>query len=193
MRIIAGRYKGRRLLTPAWEGLRPTSDRLRETLFNILAGDVSGAFVLDGYAGTGAVGIEALSRGAARVVFVEHDRRAAALIAENLRRCGIAEGCVIIRADIGRLYQPDGPRPFDVILLDPPYDGVDLEAAVGYAARWVSAAGVLVLEHARRRVSPPSAGGLARTRVVPSGDSALSFYRHDNADASTAGDDRASP
>jgi 16S rRNA (guanine966-N2)-methyltransferase len=193
MRIIGGRYKGRRLQTPAWEGLRPTSDRLRETLFNILAGDVSGAFVLDGYAGTGAVGIEALSRGAARVVFVEHDRRAAALIAENLRRCGIAEGCAIMRADIGRLSQPDGQRPFDVILLDPPYDGVDLGAAVGHAAAWLSAAGVLVLEHARRRVSPPSAGGLARTRVVHSGDSALSFYRHDSADASTAGDDRASP
>jgi 16S rRNA (guanine966-N2)-methyltransferase len=193
MRVIAGRYKGRRLKTPAWEGLRPTSDRLRETLFNILADAVDGAFVLDGYAGTGAVGIEALSRGAARVVFVEHDPRAAALIAENLRHCGIAEGCAIMRADIGRLSRPNGPRPFDVILLDPPYDGVDLEAAVGQAARWLAVAGVLVLEHARRRVSPPSAGGLARTRVVHSGDSALSFYRHDSAGASIAGDDRASP
>ena len=193
MRIIAGRYKGRRLKTPAWEGLRPTSDRLRETLFNILAGGVDGAFVLDGYAGTGAVGIEALSRGAARVVFVEFDSRAVALIAENLRHCGIAEGCAIMRADIGRLSQPDGPRPFDLILLDPPYDGVDVEAAVGHAASWLAASGVLVLEHARRRVSPPSAGGLARTRVVHSGDSALSFYRHDSAGASTAGDDRASP
>jgi 16S rRNA (guanine966-N2)-methyltransferase len=193
MRIIAGRHKGRRLKTPVWEGLRPTSDRLRETLFNILGGEVDGAHVLDGYAGTGAIGIEALSRGAARVVFVEQDPRAAALIAENLRHCGIAEGCAIMRADIGRLRQPGGTRPFDVILLDPPYDGVDLGAAVGQAAPWLSATGVLVLEHARRRVSPPSAGGLARMRVVHSGDSALSFYRHDNADASTAGDDRASP
>ena len=193
MRIIAGRYKGRRLKTPVWEGLRPTSDRLRETLFNILSAEVDGAFVLDGYAGTGALGIEALSRGAVRVVFVEHDRRAAELIAENLQHCGIAEGCAIMRADIGRLSQPGGARPFDLILLDPPYDGVDLAGAVGQAARWLSAAGVLVLEHARRRVSPPSAGGLARMRVVHAGDSALSFYRHDNADASTAGDDRASP
>jgi 16S rRNA (guanine966-N2)-methyltransferase len=82
MRIIAGTLKGRRLRTPAWEGLRPTSDRLRETLFNILADRVAGGSVLDGYAGTGAVGIEALSRGASAVVFVERDRRAAALIAE---------------------------------------------------------------------------------------------------------------
>jgi 16S rRNA (guanine(966)-N(2))-methyltransferase RsmD len=193
MRVIAGRYKGRRLKTPVWEGLRPTSDRLRETLFNILSGEVDGAFVLDGYAGTGALGIEALSRGAVRVVFIEHDRRAAALIAENLRHCGIAEGCAIMRADIDRLSQPGGPRPFDLILLDPPYEGVDLEAAVGQVAPWLSAAGVVVLEHARRRVSPHNAGGLARMRVVHSGDSALSFYRHDNASASTAGDDRASP
>jgi 16S rRNA (guanine(966)-N(2))-methyltransferase RsmD len=191
MRIIAGRYKGRRLRTPAWEGLRPTSDRLRETLFNILGGDVAGASVLDGYAGTGAVGIEALSRGAARVVFVEHDPRAAALIAENLRHCGIAEGCAIMRADLGRLSPPGGSGTFDLILLDPPYDGVDLEAAVRQAASWLSAAGVLVLEHARRRVSPSSAGGLDRTRVVHAGDSALSFDRHDSAGASSAGNDRA--
>jgi 16S rRNA (guanine(966)-N(2))-methyltransferase RsmD len=191
MRIIAGRYKGRRLKTPTWAGLRPTSDRLRETLFDILADKVDGAFVLDGYAGTGAVGIEALSRGAARVVFVEHAPRAAALIAENLRHCGIAEGCAIMRADLGRLSHPGGSRTFDLILLDPPYDGVDLEAAVRQAASWLSAAGVLVLEHARRRVSPPRAGGLARTRVVQVGDSALSFYRHDSAGASSADDDRA--
>jgi 16S rRNA (guanine966-N2)-methyltransferase len=192
MRIISGRFKGRRLKAPTWGGLRPTSDRLRETLFNILAGRLGGASVLDGYAGTGALGIEALSRGAARVVFVELDRRAVALIVENLRHCGIAEGCAIIRADIGRLNQPGGPRPFDVILLDPPYEGVDLEASVGRAARWLSVEGVLVLEHARRRLSPPHAGDLIRTRVVDSGDSALSFYRRDSADASTAGDDRAS-
>jgi 16S rRNA (guanine(966)-N(2))-methyltransferase RsmD len=191
MRIISGRFKGRRLKTPTWGGLRPTSDRLRETLFNILAGRLDGAFVLDAYAGTGALGIEALSRGASQVVFVERDRRAVTLIGDNLRHCGIAEGCAIIRADIGRLSQPGGPRPFDVILLDPPYEGVDLEASVGRAAHWLSVAGVLVLEHARRRVSPPNAGDLTRTRVVRSGDSALSFYRRDSADASAAGDDRA--
>lgn len=187
MRIIAGSLKGRRLRTPDWEGLRPTSDRLRETLFNILADRVPGAVVLDGYAGTGAVGIEALSRGASEVVFVERDRRAAALIAENLRHCGVAGGYDIIRADIGRVNRPDGSRPFDVILLDPPYAESDLPCCVTRAARWLAAGGVLVLEHARRRASPPSAGGLILTRVVQSGDSALSFYRHGGADALTAG------
>src|SRR5918996_2883423 len=88
MRVIAGRLKGRRLKAPAWEGLRPTSDKLRETLFNILAPRIDGARVLDGFAGTGAVGIEALSRGAAHVTFIEADRRAVALIEDNLAACG---------------------------------------------------------------------------------------------------------
>ena len=79
MRVIAGAFKGRRLKTPKWEGVRPTSDKLRETLFNILAPRIVGARVLDGYAGTGALGLEALSRGASHVTFVEKDRRSAAL------------------------------------------------------------------------------------------------------------------
>ena len=102
MRVIAGSLKGRRLTPPSWDGLRPTSDKLRETLFNIVAARTAGARVLDGYAGTGAVGIEALSRGAAQVTFVEHDRRAQALIAANLAHCGVTEGYAIIRASATR-------------------------------------------------------------------------------------------
>ena len=91
MRVIAGTLKGRRLDAPDWQGLRPTSDKLRETLFNVLAPRILGAQVLDGYAGTGAVGIEALSRGAAHVTFVERDPRALKLIEANLERCGMAQ------------------------------------------------------------------------------------------------------
>src|SRR5690242_20363316 len=100
MRVIAGAYKGRRLKAPSWTGLRPTSDKLRETLFNVLAPRVPGARVLDAYAGTGALGIEALSRGAREAAFIERDRRALALIEENLARCGIVNGYVIIRASV---------------------------------------------------------------------------------------------
>src|SRR3954468_21453055 len=100
MRVIAGRYKGRRLKSPDWQGLRPTSDRLRETLFNILAPRVPSRRVLDGYAGTGAIGIEALSRGAAHVTFIEKNRRAAALIEENLTACGVEEGYTIRCAEV---------------------------------------------------------------------------------------------
>src|SRR5258708_26784513 len=112
MRVIAGTLKGRRLSVPSWPGLRPTSDKLRETIFNILAPRIPGANVLDGYAGTGALGIEALSRGAAAVTFVERDRRAQALIAENPPRCGIAESYAIIPANATRaLQQLHAPPP----------------------------------------------------------------------------------
>src|SRR2546422_1372879 len=104
MRVIAGRLRGRRLTPPTWEGLRPTSDRLRETLFNILATRIAGARVLDGFAGTGAVGIEALSRGAAHVTFVERDAKATALIEANLARCEVAPDTRSVRrGDLARV------------------------------------------------------------------------------------------
>ena len=175
MRVIAGSLKGRRLKAPTWEGLRPTSDKLRETLFNILAPRIAGARVLDGYAGTGAVGIEALSRGAAHVAFVEHDRRAQALIAGNLALCGVADGYAIIRASVSRALGDLHGESFDIMVFDPPYDDQpdDILAAAGDR---LAANGLLVLEHARRRPAPDSAGRLVRTRRVISGDSALSFY-----------------
>src|ERR1700752_416025 len=100
MRVIAGRYKARRLKAPAWEGLRPTSDKLRETLFNILAPRIEGARVLDGFAGTGALGIEDISRGAREVTFIDSDPRAEALLVENLAACGIHSGYTVIRAAV---------------------------------------------------------------------------------------------
>ena len=175
MRIIAGSLKGRRLKTPTWDGLRPTSDKLRETLFNILAPIVEGARVLDGYAGTGAVGLEALSRGAAHVTFVERDRRAQSLIAENLRACGVSEGYAIIRAGIDRAAADLPPASFDLVLLDPPYDH-DAAHAIAHVAGLLAANGTLVLEHARRVSTPVAVGELTRMREVVSGDSALALY-----------------
>jgi 16S rRNA (guanine966-N2)-methyltransferase len=183
MRIIAGALKGRRLKAPTWDGLRPTSDTLRETLFNVLASRVGAARVLDGFAGTGGLGIEALSRGAAHVTFVERDRRAQALIAENLALCGIAEGYAIIRASFERgletLRSRPGFAPFDIVLLDPPYDQAAdtmLETLTG-ADRAIAPDGLVVLEHARRRPAASSAGRLVLTRRLVSGDSALAFYQ----------------
>ena len=121
MRVIAGDFKGRTLEAPTWEGLRPTSDRLRETLFNVVAPTIRGARVLDGYAGTGAVGIEALSRGASEVVFVERDRRAVALIEANLARCGVRDRHAIIRSDLAAATGMARVAPFDLVFLDPPY------------------------------------------------------------------------
>ncbi|MBA3231505.1 MAG: 16S rRNA (guanine(966)-N(2))-methyltransferase RsmD [Acidobacteria bacterium] len=186
MRIIAGRLKGRRLEAPDWAGLRPTSDKLRETLFNVLAPRMDGARVLDGYAGTGAVGIEAISRGAAHVTFVERDPRAVRLIEGNLERCGV-------RRPPSGSHTPDGPyaiiragfvpaaerlagAAFDVIFLDPPYGAEELTTALDRAAPLVRSGTLLVLEHARRDATPGACGGLARTRELVSGDSALAFY-----------------
>lgn len=176
MRIIAGTLKSRRLATPDFEGLRPSSDSLRETLFNVIAPRVPGANLLDGFAGTGAIGIEALSRGAASVTFVDDDRRAIALVGENVRRCGVAERCVIIRGRLTEVSRRLTLAPFDLILLDPPYDEKDLSAVLEAAAGVLSDGGLVVLEHARRREAPESAGNLTRTRSLVSGDSALAFY-----------------
>src|SRR5687768_1345109 len=176
MRIIAGTNKGRTLKVPQWHGLRPTSDKLRETLFNILAPRIDGARVLDVFAGTGAIGLEALSRGAAAAICIEHDRRATLLIEENRERCGEAERCVIIRDTAERaLAKPVIGGPFDIVVLDPPYEYAALERAVRDAAGQRAPGGLLVLEHAAR-VAPPAPAGLAVTRTVKSGDSALTFY-----------------
>lgn len=192
LRIIGGTLKGRRIQPPAWEGLRPSSDRLRETLFNVLAPRIGGARVLDGYAGTAAVGIEALSRGAAHVTFVEKDPRAVKLIERNLAHCGLAhaadgrfrpdrprapdEPYVIIRAEFASAARRLAGSAFDIVFLDPPYGAAHLQAALEAAEPLVGADTLLVLEHARRDVTPATLGSLARTRELPSGDSALAFY-----------------
>ncbi len=176
MRIIAGLYRGCRLAAPKWSGLRPTSDKLRETLFNVLAPRIAGTRVLDGFAGTGALGIEALSRGASHVTFVDRDPRAMTLVAENLGRCRITNGYAMMRGDVGRVIESGVSLEFDLILLDPPYDLDDVEPLLTAMERVLAPGGLLVLEHARRRPAPATAGALVCTRRLPSGDSALAFY-----------------
>ena len=175
MRVIAGTLKGRRLKASSWDGLRPTSDKLRETLFNILGSDVQGARVLDGYAGTGAVGIEALSRGAAHVTFVERDRRAAALIESNLAACGIEQGYTIQRGDVASVVRQMGPDvKFDLVFLDPPYEAEDAGSALEAVETRLSEKGRVILERATRR-EPHVPMTFQRVRDVKSGDSTLTF------------------
>ena len=157
-------------------------DKLRETLFNILGPSIRDRRVLDGYAGTGAVGIEALSRGAAHVMFVEQDPRAVRLIESNLQSCGlearIAENrYAIIRAGVAGAEKRLGESAFDVVFLDPPYGATELAGALAAAEPLVGVATLLVIEHAARDRAPERSGELARIRVVTSGDSALAFYR----------------
>ena len=189
MRVIAGELKGRRLNAPTWEGLRPTSDKLRETLFNVVASRVPGARVLDLYAGTGAIGIEAISRGAAHVTFVDDDPRALKLIEQNLRHCGVTDRYAIIRFRFAAPRQERADRrrrvgemppladgSYDLAVLDPPYDEPDLTASIAAAEPLIAPGGLMVLEHASRRAVPDTVGRLGRTRNLVSGDSALAFY-----------------
>lgn len=184
MRIIAGRFGSRRLAAPAGEATRPTSDRLRETLFNVLAPRIEGSAFLDLYAGSGAVGIEALSRGASRVTFVEQAPAALKMLRANLSSLGIDAGYRIhagaASAFLRRGYA-GAPPAFDFIFLDPPYDEAQeylatLDLLGGAAAVLLAASGTVIAEH-RRKSQPDSAyGSLARVRLLEQGDAALSFY-----------------
>jgi len=178
MRIVAGEFKGRTLKSPTWDGLRPTSDRLRETLFAILGPSIDGARVLDGYAGTGAIGIEALSRGASHVTFVDTDPRAIRLIERNLALIDPdgARGRAIIRAGFADAAVRLTGASFDLIIVDPPYAHDAAEQALVAAGALVGPSTRVVVEHARRHAAPAAAHALRLRRTVTAGDSALSFY-----------------
>jgi 16S rRNA (guanine(966)-N(2))-methyltransferase RsmD len=166
---------------------RPTSDRLRETLFNVLAPRIEGARLLDLYAGSGAVGMEALSRGAGEVVFVERAQPALKVLRANLERLGIAAGRSIESSSVAAyLRRAAGEERrqaerFDVVFLDPPWDAAEEYAAtLGVLGRNVErllAAGVVVIaEHRRKQKLEDKYGEMGRTRLLEQGDAALSFY-----------------
>lgn len=174
MRVIAGTLKGRRLQGPRDDRVRPTSDRLRETLFNVLADSVRGARVLDGFGGTAAVAIEAISRGAVSARVCERAPDAVRVARANIDGCGLGDR---IQLDRGDFFQTRPEAAFDLVFLDPPYDDINLDDVVRHGAGHVAPEGRLVLEHRKSRPSPETAGPLTRVRVLQAGDSALSFYR----------------
>ncbi|MGB8032171.1 MAG: 16S rRNA (guanine(966)-N(2))-methyltransferase RsmD [Terracidiphilus sp.] len=186
MRIIAGTYRSRTLAAPPGMSTRPTSDRLRETLFNVLAPRIEGAVFLDLYAGSGAVGLEALSRGAARVAFVERAPAALKVLDGNLARLGIGDGVRVHRKSVSaylRSAVEAGPKPEknEVVFLDPPYDAAE-EYAIALGLMGGPAQGILapdavvIAEHRRKFALDERYGSLKRTRVLEQGDAALSFY-----------------
>jgi 16S rRNA (guanine966-N2)-methyltransferase len=186
MRIIAGHYRSRVLEAPAGLSTRPTSDRLRETLFNVLAPRIHGAAFLDLYSGSGAVGLEALSRGAVHVTFVERAPAALKALRSNLDCLGIETGIRIYPLNVAAFLRPAskaGPKSetYDVVFLDPPYEAAQEYAAtlglLGGAAASVLAPGALVIaEHRRKEPLTESYGCLGRTRLLEQGDAALSFF-----------------
>ncbi|GAB2989626.1 methyltransferase [Amycolatopsis acidiphila] len=175
-RIVAGRAGGRRLRVPP-QGTRPTSERVRESLFNALesAGELAGARVLDLYAGSGALGLEALSRGAEEAVFVESDRRAVQILRGNVAE--LALGGVVRAGQVESVLAQAAEKPFDLVLADPPYAvdaaklGVIL-AALG-AGGWVAEDGLVIVERAQRDGEPDWPAGFAPLRAMRHGDTAL--------------------
>jgi 16S rRNA (guanine(966)-N(2))-methyltransferase RsmD len=187
MRVIAGTFRSRTLQAPAGLATRPTSDRLRETLFNVLTPRIQGAAFLDLYAGSGAVGIEALSRGAATVVFVERAPTAIRVLQANLAGLGLTEGYrIVVRSVVGYLRDAEGGPRFDLVFLDPPYDAASeyaatLELLGGSWAGALADGALVIAEHRRKEVLEDRYGQLHRTRLLKQGDAALSFYARTSA------------
>jgi 16S rRNA (guanine(966)-N(2))-methyltransferase RsmD len=181
VRVIGGRLRGRRLQAPRGGELRPTSDRVREALFDILAGRVPDSEFLDLYAGTGAVGIEALSRGAGRATFVEQRTGHLVVLRANLEACGLDRTARVLGMDVGRgLRRLAGEAVrFSVVFLDPPYGvaGERIRALERLARSPLLAPEALVVVEGPARAEPAGAVGMERTRVARYGDTALAFYR----------------
>ncbi len=172
MRVIGGEFRSRRIRSLPGLAMRPTPDRLRETLFDVLAPRLEGRVFLDAYAGSGAVGIEALSRGASRAIFLEKHRPAASLIRENLASLGLtARAVVVCGAAVPRLDL----HPADIVFLDPPYE-LEREYAAALGALGRKPPPLVVAQHASRFALADEYGKLRRVRAVRQGDNTLSFY-----------------
>lgn len=184
MRIIAGKYRGRNLKSPPSLEVRPTSDRLRETLFNVIAPRISETRFLDLCAGSGAVGIEALSRGAAYLTFVDRSRRMCGLIESNLDLCRVPEEQTdVVQAEAGEFLRQSVRRkrePWDIVFFDPPYTDDYLGVLRIFGSNFedlFTEGGLLVVEHHHKSPLPDSVNGVKRMRVIKQGDSSLSFYQ----------------
>jgi 16S rRNA (guanine966-N2)-methyltransferase len=172
MRVIAGEFRSRRLKSIPGDATRPTPDRLRETLFDILAMRIEGVTFLDAYAGTGAVGIEALSRGASHAFFLEKNRSALETIRENLASLGLE-----LRATVapGPVLSTLPRQRAEIVFLDPPYT-LEREYPAALALLAAEPPSVTIVQHSVRLALPDEQDALRRTRVVKQGDNALSFY-----------------
>ncbi|MCX7970162.1 MAG: 16S rRNA (guanine(966)-N(2))-methyltransferase RsmD [Negativicutes bacterium] len=178
MRIIAGEYKGRQLKSPSGHAVRPTADRVRESVFAILSGRLTDAVVLDLFAGSGALGLEALSRGARRVTFCERSASAIACLLDNVARCRTGPVCRVIRGDsLSWLIRLAASRErFDLLLADPPYNAGLVSATAGRSGAVLNPGGMLMLEHSRHE--QPAAGypGLELWRQERYGETMVSFF-----------------
>lgn len=180
MRITGGTGRGRRLKVPAGEKVRPTSDKVKQALFNILGDRVEGSAFLDLFAGAGGVGIEALSRGAERVVFVDGDRGSLDAVKHNIEQAGFAGRAEAVLAK-AETFLKKRSGPYDIVFLDPPYTMemlplLQLVAGSGL----LKPEAVVIAEHFRKQPSPGTAGALTLDREARYGDTVLAFYKEMN-------------
>ena len=183
MRVISGLYRGRVLKNPPDNKTRPTSDRLRETLFNVLAPRITDETrFLDLCAGTGAIGIEAISRGAAFVTFVDKSKKSCALIEENLDKLSVAETqTAILGLEAENFTGREHPIGWDIAFFDPPYES-DYALVMhdfGYKSDLLREGGLLVVEHHTKKPMPDLVGSLRRWRLLKQGETSLSFYENE--------------
>ncbi len=180
MRIISGKYRGRRLKGPDGLELRPTGDRLKETLFNVLGTSVSGSVILDVFGGSGAIGIEALSRGAREAVFIENTAAGCRLIRHNLELCGISGGYRIMQQDVFAAMRFLARQDFkaNILFFDPPYDFTPYRDLldITFNRNLLMQPSRVVIEHHRKAILPESEDGYRRSRIIRHGDHCLSFY-----------------
>jgi 16S rRNA (guanine(966)-N(2))-methyltransferase RsmD len=180
MRVISGRARGVNLKTPEGMATRPTADRVKEAMFSIIHFDLPGAKVLDLFGGTGQLGIEALSRGAAEAVFVDAAEKSCALIRENLKRCKMETEGKVVRADYMD-YLSRSRETFDIILLDPPYAEVFLENAIKKISEIdiLKSGGIIVAERPVGKEIPGEFPGFTRSKDYKYGTVLLTLYRKD--------------
>ncbi|GJL49155.1 16S rRNA (guanine(966)-N(2))-methyltransferase RsmD [Candidatus Nitrospira salsa] len=183
MRVIAGTQKGRRLKAPVGNRIRPTSARVREALFSILNTRVSEAKVLDLCCGAGTIGLEALSRGASRVVFVDNHLDSLQLLKDNLKRCGNPNHTVIVSSDAwNSVRQPQilQEAPYDIIYVDPPYQHQELESLLSKVGtqHLLSDEGIMVVEHFWKTALLREVNSLEQVRQARYGDTILTFFQH---------------
>lgn len=178
MRIVAGRFRGRRLESPDSRRIRPTSDRVREALFSIIASRVGGATVLDLFAGTGALGLEALSRGAAQAVFVDQSAEAVRIIRANIQRLGVEDQAAVLQGAVSRVVGRLAGKGalFDLIFMDPPYGKGDIAATLPLLSGLAHPEAMLMVEHSVKEDLPDSSGPWILMEDRFYGDTAISFY-----------------
>ena len=187
MRVIAGKYKGRKLNSPEDSSVRPTTDKVKEALFSILTNEIYGARVLDLFAGTGGLGIEALSRGASYCLFADASRKSLALLKSNLEHCEVEEETRAVTGDYAKILRNLARRiengleqPFDIILLDPPYEAGYMDQAFRLIAEGglLAGDGTIVAEHRKQEELPEIFHGFTRTKERRYGVVKLSIYNN---------------